>query len=65
MLTIVDLVLHAAQCCHLCRSAGRPKDESDQEHGDSFVHIVSGQAVQCAAEAVWTLHHPLAPEAGL
>lgn len=57
--TIVDLTLRAAAMCHFCRQGNRPIDESDQEHGDKFVHsIKSSQGPKfgkCDADQLWVL----------
>lgn len=60
--TIVDLALYAASICHNCRSLGRPIDESDQEHGDSFRHkVTQGVTVTCKADQIWSLIRYLEP----
>ena len=54
--TIVDLTLHAAATCQMCRTVGRPLDQTDQEHGDQFVHeYVGGKFQRCNADQVWSL----------
>lgn len=55
-MTIVDLALHAASICSVCRSHGRPRDDSDQEHGDQFSHrLVPGKLERCRADQIWAL----------
>lgn len=57
-LTIVDLTLHAASICSLCRQGTRPRDDSDQEHGDQFTHDTPGgkyKSVGCGACQIWVL----------
>lgn len=53
ILTIVDLVLHASSLCQFCRQGQRPRDESDQEHGNQFTHAPGG--TKCGADQVWVL----------
>lgn len=56
-MTIVDLALHAASICNMCRAHGRPSDESDNEHGDLFYHRFDNKATapRCMAEQIWGL----------
>lgn len=63
MITIVDLALHAASVCRLCRDQGRPIDLSDQEHGDQFRHPYGiSKTNPCGADQIWVLIRKL--EAG-
>lgn len=55
-LTVVDLALHAASICGLCRDMGRPLDESRFDQGDVFTHRSSGiSATPCQALQIWVL----------
>lgn len=58
-ITVVDLALHAASTCAVCRTHGRPADESDQEHGDVFTHkshrFNNGKPEPCGADQIWAL----------
>lgn len=55
-ISLVDVILHAASRCHICRTYGRPIDETDQEHGDLFFHkLPPGKSERCRAEQIWAL----------
>ena len=50
---VADLALIAASICPNCRNHGRPSDDSDQEHGDSFAHHLMAGPQKCEADQLW------------